>query len=280
MPLQRLIDTFNEGLVTENNLKAPPLDFDGQRVYGHFGHLAFTSELKPVRRFAHPATIAGHDAASRVTAPANSEDTARLLYGEEIATIVSLDRLSRTVHMLNYLILNAEGCLFLQVHPHSLLAVKKNHSAYFENLFRRCGLALRRIVISLTTHSVTDAQLLPLLERLKGYRDFGYSTAVTFDEQAGRESVEGYCLQFLHRFAPDYVRFNTGFFHKAYRNPGGERQRSALFSAIRHVDIQVLLAGVHAESDANLAAALSPDYVQGRWYDAGMGLRDELIQAA
>lgn len=268
MPLQHLVDTFNDRFILENRLDSPPLSFNGDQVHGHFGNLTFTSQLKTVRLHARPRVVIGHDTAPLVFTPANSHDTARLLYGETVPNIVSLDRLSRTVHMLNYLLLDqAEGSLFLHVHPHHVLTVKRDHGAYFEDILRRCGLPLRRIVIGLTLNAVYESQFLLLLERLKNYRDRGYSTAVKFDEHVSSDLVERFRIQFLHRFAPDYVRFNAGFFHKAYQDKTGQRRRAALLPAIRQVDTQVLIGAVKSASDAQLIRQLAPDYVEGSWFD-------------
>lgn len=268
MPLQHLVDTFNERFIAENKLDAPPLSYEKGNVHGRFGNLSFTSELKPVRLHAEPHLITGRDTSPLVFTPANSVDTTRLLYSEEMPNIVSLDRLSRTVHMLNYLTLNEDDSnLFLHVHPHHVLTVKKDHGAYFEDIIRRCGLPVRRIVISLTISPVYESQLLLLLERLRNYRERGYSTAVKFDKHVGSEFVERFRRQFLHRLAPDYVRFEAGFFHRAYQVHGGQRRRTALFTAIRQVDTQVLISGVRSETDAQWVAPIHPDYVQGAWYE-------------
>ena len=268
MPLQHLVDTFNERFIAENNLDSPPLSYEKGKVHGRFGNLSFTSELKPVRLHAEPNLITGRDTSPLVFTPAHSVDTTRLLYSEEMPNIVSLDRLSRTVHMLNYLSLNEEDSnLFLHVHPHHILTVKKDHGAYFEDIIRRCGLPVRRIVIGLTISPVYESQLLLLLERLRNYRERGYSTAVKFDEHIGSDFVERFRRQFLHRLAPDYVRFEAGFFHRAYQNHGGQRRRTALFTAIRQVDTQVLIGGIRSETEAQGIASIHPDYVQGSWYE-------------
>jgi hypothetical protein len=46
MPLQHLVDCFNQRFIEENGLTEPPLAYDGQRVEGRFGGLAFTSRLQ------------------------------------------------------------------------------------------------------------------------------------------------------------------------------------------------------------------------------------------
>jgi EAL domain-containing protein (putative c-di-GMP-specific phosphodiesterase class I) len=267
MPLEHLVDTFNARFIAENQLEAPALTFDGQSVRGRFGNLTFSSDLKPVRLHSDPDRIIGHDTAPLVFSPANSLDTTRLLYGEAMPNIVSLDRLSRTVHMLNYLILDRpEGNLFLHVHPHHVLTVKRDHGAYFEDIIRQCGLPLRRIVIGLTLNPSYETQAPLLLERLKNYRDRGYSTSLKFSEHVGSDFVERFRIQFLHRFAPDYVRFQVGFFHRAYQDHGGGR-RAALLAAIRQVDTQVLIGDIRNANDLELLGELNPDYVQGLWLD-------------
>jgi EAL domain-containing protein (putative c-di-GMP-specific phosphodiesterase class I) len=280
MPLQHLVDTFNERFMAENRLEAPPLDYEHGRVHGHFGHLTFTSKLKPVRLHTDPELITGRDTAPLVFTPANSVDATRLLYGEEMPNLVSLDRLSRTVHMLNYLTLNeADSSLFLHVHPHHVLTIKKDHGAYFEDIIRRCGLPLRRIVISLTISPVYETQLLLLLERLRNYRERGYSTAVKFDAQVRPEFVERFRSQFLHRLAPDYVRFNAGFFQRTYQDHGGQRRRNSLIAAIRHVDTQVLIGDIRTDSEAEIVGIINPDYVQGSWYETRPSLVSNLRKA-
>lgn len=268
MPLQHLIDYFNQRFTEENGLTEPPLAFDGKRVDGHFGASRFTSQLRPVRLVSAPSFVSGHDAALAVTAHPDQEEAGKLLFADDVPNIVSLDRLSRTVHMLNYLpISHDDGTLFVHVHPRHVLTVKRDHGAYFEEIILRCGLTLRRVAITLTVSPVYDRQLTLLLERLRSYRDRGYATAIKFDVLAGEDFLERYCLEFLYRFTPDFVRFDCGFFRKSQLTPAGERRRASLLSAIRRLDTQILIEGVRSESDAQLARILNADFVQGDWYE-------------
>lgn len=268
MPLQHLVDTFNNRFITENQLATPPLAFDGERVHGRFGNLSFSSRLNPVRLYADPERIIGHDTSPLVYSPASVDDATRLRHGEAMPNIVSLDRLSRTVHMLNYLILDQpEGHLFLHVHPHHVLTVKKDHGAYFEDIIRRCGLPVRRVVIGLTLGQVYESQILLLLTRLNAYRERGYSTALNFSELIDARFVERFRSQFLHRFPPDYMRFNARFFRRSYQDHGGKRLLSMLLSAIRQVDTQILIDNIRTGDDDALIRSLRPDYVQGSWYE-------------
>lgn len=268
MPLQHLIDYFNQRFTEENGLTEPPLSYDGKRVEGRFGASRFTSRLRPVRLASAPSFVSGHDAGLVVASNPDDEDAGRLLFADDVPNIVSLDRLSRTVHMLNYLpISHDDGTLFVHVHPRHVLTVKRDHGAYFEEIILRCGLTLRRVAITLTVSPVYDRQLTLLLERLKTYRDRGYATAIKFDDLAGDDFLERYCIEFLYRFTPDFVRFDCRFFRKGSVNPAWERRRASLLSAIRRLDTQLLLEGVKSETDAQLARILNADFVQGEWYE-------------
>ncbi|MGZ8218556.1 EAL domain-containing protein [Methylomagnum sp.] len=281
MPLQHLVDYFNQRFIEENGLTEPPLAYDGQRVDGRFGGFAFTSRLQPVRLSGSPSFVVGHDAAPWVaTLPDSGTDSEALLFADDTPNIVSLDRLSRTVHMLNYLpIAHDDGTLFLHVHPRHVLTVKRDHGAYFESIIQRCGLPLRRVAITLTVSPAHDHHLSLLLERLRTYRDRGYATAIKFDDLAGDSFLERFCIEFLYRFAPDFVRFDSRYFQKTGQDWGNHRRRASLLSAIRRLDTQWVVEGVRSESDAQLARALTADFVQGSYYDES-GWREQAARAA
>lgn len=276
MPLHHLIDYFNQRFTEEHGLAEPPLSFDGVSAHGHFGDSAFTSRLRPVRLASTPAFVSGHDAALVTATRAHEEEVRHLPFADELPDIVSLDRLIRTVHMLNYLpISHDEGSLFVHVHPRHVLTVERDHGAYFEEIILRCGLTLRRVVITLTVSPVYDRQFVLLLERLKNYRDRGYATAIQFADHSGERSFERYCAEFLHRFSPDFVRFDCRFFEQAALDSAGERLRSPLLATIRGIDTQLLVEGITSASDAQLARILDADFVQGRYYEAESHLRVE-----
>ena len=72
----------------------------------------------------------------------------------DFQSIINLDRLCRTIHMLNYLIYSHNGgMLFLDVDPRHILGIQQDHGAYFEEIIIKCGLATRNVVISMTINS-------------------------------------------------------------------------------------------------------------------------------
>ncbi|MGX2041034.1 EAL domain-containing protein [Methylocaldum sp. MU1018] len=281
MPLQRLVEYFNQRFTEEQGLSRPPLRLNGTRVEGNFGNLRFGSILQPVRLAESPALVIGHDASS--FAPDTPNDANSPFYGpapDEAPDIVNLDRLTRTVHMLNYLpVAHEDGHLFLHVHPRHVLAVKRDHGAYFEEIIRRCGLSPRRVVITLPISPVYGRHLVLLLERLRNYRDRGYSTAVKFDDRLGEIVLERYCIEFLYRFTPDVVRLDIRFFPRPTRDAENYRRRSSLLSAIRRLDTQLLVEGVDSDADADLASLVRADWVKGSHYEWGAARREKRVLA-
>jgi len=281
MPLRQLVEYFNQRFTEEQGLSHPPLRLNGTQVEGNFGSLGFGSILEPVRLTESPELAIGHDASAFVPdAPKGSNLPFHVPASDEVARIVNLDRLIRTVHMLNYLpVAHEDGHLFLHVHPRHVLAVKRDHGAYFEEIIQRCGLSTRRIVITLPVSPVYDRHLILLLERLRNYRERGYSTAIKFDDRAGESFLERYCIEFLYRFTPDFVRFDAPFFPKPARDAENYRRRSSLLSAIRRLDTQLLIEGVNSEADADLAKQLRADLVKGSYYERNAVRKTEPVLA-
>jgi EAL domain-containing protein (putative c-di-GMP-specific phosphodiesterase class I) len=267
MPLTHLIETFNHRFITENQLNKPPFDFKAGQVFGRFGNLTFTSEFRPVRQLSSLDQIRGHDTAPLIFSPSFVENSEGFR-DESVPSIVSLDRLTRTVHMLNYLLLDQDsGSLFLHVHPQHILTVKKDHGAYFEDIIRSCGLSLRRIVVSLTLSASQDSNLAVLLDRLRNYRERGYAIAIRFDGNTPQDLTEKVKNHFLHRLAPDHVRLSVGLFDREYQGRSGERQRQSLLSAIRQHDTQVHFTGIRSMEDLILSRELGADFVEGAYFE-------------
>lgn len=274
MPLEHLIDAFNERFVSENDLDIRPLSFDGETTYGHFQDLRFTSAFMPVRLCRGPSRVIGLDAHSHILESTRDWESAWLRFGSEMTDIVCLDRLSRTVHMLNYLLTpHDEGYLFLHVHPQHVFKVKRDHGAYFEEILQRCGLPLRRIVVTVTLNQAYGSDFLLLLERFKNYRDRGYATAIQFDGLS-RAYQEEFCRSSLYRFAPDFVRLRIKQFTDYFTHPEGQHALFSLNKVIRRLDTQIHVSGINTEQDAINTKFLNPDYVQGKWYES-LGLSDQ-----
>ncbi|MDD5035633.1 MAG: EAL domain-containing protein [Methylococcaceae bacterium] len=269
MPLQDLVEYFNQRISEEQGLKEPPLSLNAGKVESPFGELRLASEFHPIRRADSPAVIVGHDAILQAFPSETSQaTTAKVFLAAETGSVINLDRLCRTIHMLNYLpIAHENGFLFLHVHPRHVLGVKRDHGAYFEEVIFRCGLSPRRVVITVPVTSVYDRQLSLLLEGLKNYQQRGYGTAIKFDDKANGAFLERYCIEFLYRVTPDFVRLDGEFFSSLKRNESDRQRTASLLSVIHRMDTEFLVEGIDDEKDLALAELLRADLVKGKFYE-------------
>ncbi|MBS1213868.1 MAG: hypothetical protein H6R26_2485 [Proteobacteria bacterium] len=278
MPLHDLVDYFNQRIIEEQGLKFPPLAVRSGQVESRFGDLRLASEFHPIRRASDPAQIVGHDATLQAFEPETSQAmAARVFHSADVGSIINLDRLCRTIHMLNYLpVAHEDGYLFLHVHPRHVLGVKRDHGAYFEEVIFRCGLSPRRVVITVPVTPLYDRQLTLLFEGLRNYQQRGYGTAIKFDNQASEAFLERYCIEFLYRITPDFVRLDGSFFSDLRRREDDKRRKTTLLSVIHSIDTQFLVEGIGDEKDVRLADVLRADLVRGNFYEQSQaGLRRE-----
>jgi EAL domain-containing protein (putative c-di-GMP-specific phosphodiesterase class I) len=269
MPLRDIVNYFNQRLIEEQSLRAEPLTYANNWVEGRFAGLHLASEFHPIRRAINPEVIVGYDAVLKTT-PENEQKTLaeQAFLTATSSGVVNLDRLCRTIHMLNYLpISHEDGYLFLHVHPRHILGVKRDHGAYFEEIIFRCGLSPNRVVITLLATPVYDRQFSLLMEGLKNYQQRGYKVAIKFDDRAHGSFIERYCIAFLQRFSPDFVRLNGAFFTSLNRDEDHYYRTSSLLSAIHRLDASFLVDEINSDSDARQAKGLRADLVVGQYYE-------------
>ena len=271
MPLTSLVDYFNDRIIHEQGLADPPLEIRDGRVEGHFGDMRLATVFDPIRRADKPELIAGHDASLQAYRPDQRSTLAEQVFaGTDAAHVVSLDRLCRTIHMLNYLPdAHQEGSLFLTVHPRHVLGVKRDHGAYFEEVIFRCGLTARRVVITVPVTPVYDRQLNILLQGLRNYQQRGYSTAIRFDDSATEGFLERYFIEFLYRITPDFVRIPKALFASLVPDESSNRRTTNLLSVIHSLDTELLLEGIDEARDADLAKLLRADLIKGPFLEDG-----------
>ncbi len=285
MPLQQLVEYFNQRFVEEQNLSCPPLNFREDRVEGECDGLWFGSILQPVHAHSDTTRIIALDASLQVLETpkplgffpdlvsavrgGSLHDTVSALSrwgGPDLSDhrVIHLDRLSRTVHMLNFLVFSHEvRSLFLHVHPRHVLAVDKEHGAYFEEIILRCGLSTRRIVITLPVTQTYGGLLPLLLNRLRNYRDRGYATALKFEACFNRQRYP----ELLEQFTPDFVRFDWATLQtESVRNPSSLKATMRMLDRLRGRDTLILVEGIQTATDAEQVERLRPDAVQGQYY--------------
>ncbi len=214
MPLQQLVIYFNHRFEQEHRSSFHPLILQSGRVCGLFGPIKVGSEFIPVRRRSNPAEIVGHTVACSVMTH-DVHDTQKVEIENshndheqpaDFDSIINLDRLCRTVHMLNYLpIVHFDGILFLDVDQRHILGIKRDHGAYFEDVIAKCGLANHNVVISMNVNRVYLPHHEQLLAGLTNYRRRGYRIALNI----GSLYSANWVLDLIARTAPDYIRVHA-----------------------------------------------------------------------
>lgn len=175
MPVTELIRSFN----TNDAAGATHLFPADDRVAAWYDGLHLESLFQPIIDIGR-STVVGHEAFLAVRLQdgrpvAVDQAFARV---EEASQLVSLDRLCRTLHTLNFLVQqrHAGGYLYLNVHPRHLLAVPSQHGLIFEAVLKRCGLGPEDIVLELDEGHARDQQ--HFLAAVTAYRQRGYRVAL------------------------------------------------------------------------------------------------------
>lgn len=267
MPLDHLVDTFNLRF-RDLGLENAALRFDGQAVHGEFEGHRFTSQFRAIRRGQNLGPPYGYDAFPHAEA-VNASGIWALEGSMAPLRVIGLDRLVRTVHMLNFLLLDAdEAVLFLEVHAQHLLAVERDHGAFFEDVIHRCGASLQRMVIGLSLPPERHQNFPILLKRLSNYRDRGYATALRLTS-----SSDGRCWKALDdiltpQTAPDCLRLHASLISGLCE---GHQQAERLKRPIRIRGCPNLLLGIsdiETAADFERAITLGADLFDGTWLEA------------
>ncbi|TAK63172.1 EAL domain-containing protein [Methylobacter sp.] len=272
MPLQNLVDYFNNRFGQEHRSSFRPFMLEEGKISALFGPIKIGSVFSPIRLALKSAEIIGHAAKLKV-----STHEVQHLYSDEIEnlltnqphqasdfeSIINFDRLSRTVHMLNYLPLaHLQGSLFLEVDPRHILGVKQDHGAYFEEVIRQCGLETKNVVIVMTVNSQYARHYQELVAGLDNYRQRGYQIALKFDYVA----QETQSFDLITKLSPNYVSLSARHLEQVRDNALLEKLR-ALRTLVASAGGQTILQQIDQKKSESLARNTGFDLVQGSYYE-------------
>nr|WP_284700804.1 hypothetical protein [Robbsia betulipollinis] len=97
--------------------------------------------------------------------------------------LLSLDRMTRALHAINFFASGREGLLFLPVHERLLNGVRHDHGRYFAAVLVALGIDAARVVIEIPRACATHAPFLDYLVR--SYRGHGFKVAVNVSRPDG-----------------------------------------------------------------------------------------------
>jgi EAL domain-containing protein (putative c-di-GMP-specific phosphodiesterase class I) len=243
-----------------------------EKVSALFGPIKIGSVFSPIRSALKPAEIIGHAAKLKV-----STHEVQHLYSDEIEnlltnqphqasdfeSIINFDRLSRTVHMLNYLPLtHLQGSLFVEVDPRHILGVKQDHGAYFEEVIRQCGLETKNVVIVMGVNTHYARHYQKLVTGLDNYRQRGYQIALKFDYVA----QESQSFDLIANLSPNYVSLSARHLDQVRDNALFEKLRD-LKALVASTGGQTILEQIEQKKSESLARNTGFDLVHGSYYE-------------
>ena len=272
MPLQNLVHYFNDRFGQEHRSSFRPFLLEDDSLSALFGQIKIGSVFSPIRHTLKPVEIIGHAAKLKV-----STHDVQHLYSDEIEnllsnhahrdgdfeSIINFDRLSRTVHMLNYLPLaHLRGALFVDVDARHILGVKQDHGAYFEEVIRQCGLETGNVVIVMAVNSLYARHYQELITGLDNYRHRGYQIALKFDYVA----QENQSLELINKLSPNYVSLSAPHFDRVRDNALLQKLR-ALKEQVASVGGRTILQQIDQKKSDELARTIGFNLVQGSYYE-------------
>jgi EAL domain-containing protein (putative c-di-GMP-specific phosphodiesterase class I) len=272
MPLQNLVDYFNDRFGQEHHSSFRPFLLEEGTISTLFGQIKIGSVFSPIRLALKPTEIIGHAGKLKV-----STHEVQYLYSDEIEnllnnrpsqdsdfeSIIDFDRLSRTTHMLNYLPLaHLQGSLFLEVDPRHILGIKQDHGAYFEDVIGQCGLETKNVVIIMAVSSPYAQHYPKLVTGLNNYRQRGYQIALKFDYVP----LEGQSFDLISKLSPNYVSLSARHLDHLRDSTLLEKLHK-LITLITSTGGQSILQQIDNKKSELLARNVSFNLVQGRYYE-------------
>ncbi|WP_171013805.1 EAL domain-containing protein [Chitinivorax sp. B] len=172
-----------EQIYSQHFLQFPPFRMEHGQVVGRFFKYRLMSVFHPVVSLTDHEVIGWRAVLRCVSQDEQLVEPLRLFaLAFDNSGLVNLDRLVRTLHVLNALHQGLDGGLFLDVHPRLLGVVKDEHGRFFERVLQQFGLTPERIVIHLPSGTPGDAVL--LAKAIANYRQRGYRVATSADLSA------------------------------------------------------------------------------------------------
>jgi EAL domain-containing protein (putative c-di-GMP-specific phosphodiesterase class I) len=176
-------------------------------------------------------------------------------YAEQAGKLVEFDRVSRTLHVLNFRQIYAEnGLLFLNVHPKLLISVNE-HGKVFERILHANSVPTDRVVIEI--HEGLVEQDKQLTEAIDNYRDRGYRIAI--DRFGSAQSH----IDRLWKFSPDFVKLDLNLIQKAESNERVRKILPGLVKMIRDLGAQAVITGIETQTQLNIAIETGSTLFQG-----------------
>lgn len=176
-------------------------------------------------------------------------------YAEQAGKLVQFDRVSRTLHVLNFRQIYAEnGLLFLNVHPKLLITVNA-HGKVFERILHANSVPTDRVVIEIPENLVDQDK--QLSEAIENYRDRGYHIAL---DDFGKKKTN---LDRLWKLNPDYVKLDVSLIQEAETNERVRKTIPNLIQLIQDLGAKPIIEGIETQAQLDIAVQAGGTLLQG-----------------
>jgi EAL domain-containing protein (putative c-di-GMP-specific phosphodiesterase class I) len=218
--------------------------------------IQLNSEFQPIYD-SLAADLYGHEAILKPSLGGELISTSdfAFTYAEQTGKLVQFDRVSRTLHVLNFKQIYAEnGLLFLKVHPKLLTSVNQ-HGKVFEFILHSNSIPTNRVVIEIQEALIEQDK--QLAEAIDNYRDRGYRIAID-----GFGSAKSH-VDRLWKFAPDFVKLDADLINQAEHNDRIRKALPALVKVIKDLGAQPVINGINTQVQLNIAIESGAILFQG-----------------
>lgn len=176
-------------------------------------------------------------------------------YAEQAGKLVEFDRVSRTLHVLNFRQIYAEnGLLFLNVHPKLLITVNA-HGKVFERILHANSVPTDRVVIEIPENLVEQDKQLEVA--IENYRDRGYQIAI---DDFGKKHSN---LDRLWKLNPDFVKLDISLIREAEQNLNVRKVLTGLIDIVRDLGVKPIVEGIETQSQLDIAIQAGATLLQG-----------------
>lgn len=184
--------------------------------------------------------------------------------------LIALDRLARTLHLLNALVTGHTLPLFLNVNGRLLAAVGDDHGRAFRRVVDALGVSPASIVIETPVEASAQPDLLTFV--LRNYRANGFRVAVNLDSLAQWQAISSHAW-------PDFVKIDS----RKLGSDSPAQEALEWLTALRGDATPILTHVEDASPDYSSLAAGNPMWLQGYAYgqpEAGEAARPARVATA
>ena len=262
--LQAVQDTFQ---VIETAIEK-----DRSEAHAMHHGLRLNSAFQPIYSLSH-CRVVGYEGLLRAIdgeqKPVSPQHVFSSARGEP--EIVYLDRLSRALHMQNFISQgDSSNWLFLNVNP-QVIVQGKYYGSFFKDLLEYHNMAPERIVVEIIEGAIADEE--QLSESVNFYKELGCLVAID-DFGAGHSNFER-----IWRMAPDIVKLDRSMIVQASEKSMARRVLPGIVSLIHEAGSLVLIEGVETLDEAMIAMDTEVDLVQGNYFASPLAKLPDAISS-